>query len=102
MKKYSDEEVNAMLAESREASKHSRKLGKVMEIVANHCLQQLKHFQARGQLTTWRKAHGYNRDDRWMHGPRPLSPEEITSNLWSEVNALKDANSMSRQRSGIL
>ena len=34
MKKYSDEALKAMLAESREASKHSLKLGRVMEIVA--------------------------------------------------------------------
>ena len=52
MKKYSDEELKAVLAESREASKHSWKLGRVMEIVAYHRLQQLKHFQAREQLAT--------------------------------------------------
>ena len=37
-----DEEMKAMLAESREAFRHSRKLGRVMEIVADHHLQQLK------------------------------------------------------------
>ena len=46
-RKYSDKEMKAMLAESREASKPSRKLGRVMEIVADNRLQQLKHFQAR-------------------------------------------------------
>ena len=71
-----------MLQESREASKHSRKLGRVME---NSRLQQMKHFQARKQLATWRGAHGYDRDDGWMHGTRPLSPKEFTANLWSEV-----------------
>ena len=44
MKKCSDEELKAMLAESREASKHSRTLGREMEIVADRRLQQLKHF----------------------------------------------------------
>ena len=29
-----------------------------------------------------------------MHGTLPLSPEEFTQSLWSEVNALKDAISM--------
>ena len=47
-----DEEMKAMLAKSREASKHSRKLGRVMETVLDHRLQQLKHFQARKQLAT--------------------------------------------------
>ena len=98
LKKYSDEELKAMLAESREASKHSRKLGRVMEIVADHRLQQLKHFRAREQLATWRRAHGYDRHDSWIHVTCPLSPEESTANLWSEVNALKDAISMPGQK----
>ena len=34
MRKYSDEELKARLEKSREASKHSRKLGRVMETVA--------------------------------------------------------------------
>ena len=33
-----------------------------------------------------------------MHGTRPLSPEEFTQNLWSELNTLKDAISMPRQK----
>ena len=44
MRKYSDDELKAMLEESREASQHSRKLGRVMGIVADHRLLQLKHF----------------------------------------------------------
>ena len=87
-----------MLQESREASKHSPKLGRVMEVVADPRLQQMKHFQAREQLATWRGAHGYDRDDGWMHGTRPLSPKEFTANLLSEVNALKYAISMPRQK----
>ena len=75
IRKCSEEELKTMLEESREASKHLRKLGRVMEIVADHRLQQLKYFQAREQLATWRRAHGYDRDDKWMHGTRPLSPE---------------------------
>ena len=71
MRKYSDEELKTMVEESREASKHSRKLGRVMGIVADHRLHQLKHFQARGQLATWKRTHGYNRDDSWMNGTRP-------------------------------
>ena len=38
-RKYSDEELKAKLEESREASKHSRRLGRVIEIVAGHRLQ---------------------------------------------------------------
>ena len=52
MRKYSDEELKTMVEESRKASKHLRKLGRVMGIVADHRLQQLKHFQVREQLAT--------------------------------------------------
>ena len=97
-RKYSDEELKTMLTESREASKHSRKLGRVMEIVGDHRLQQLKHFHAREQLAPWRRAHGYDREDSWMDGTRPLSSKEFTANLWSEGNTLKDAISMPRQK----
>ena len=79
--KYSDEELKTMLEESREVSKHSRKLGKVMETVAAHCLEGLQYFQAMEQLATWRRTHGYDRDDSWMHDTRPLSPQEFTASL---------------------
>ena len=41
IRKYSDEELTTMLDEAREASKHSRKLGRIMGIVAAH---RLKHM----------------------------------------------------------
>ena len=75
MKKYSNDELKEMLEESREASKHSRKLGRVMGIVADRRLQQLQYFQAREQLATWRRTHGYDRDDSWMHGTLLLPPQ---------------------------
>ena len=46
MRKYSDDELKAMLEESREASKHLRKLGRAMAIVAAYRLKELQHFQA--------------------------------------------------------
>ena len=39
IRKCSDEELKTMLDEDREAFKHSRKLGRVMGIVAAHRLQ---------------------------------------------------------------
>ena len=84
-----------MLEESREASKHLRKLGRVMGIIADHRLQQLQHFQAVEQLATWRKTYGYDREDSWMHGTLPLSPQEFTASLWFDLQELNDAISMS-------
>ena len=40
IRKCSDGELETMLDEAREASKHSHKLGRVMGIVAAHRLQQ--------------------------------------------------------------
>ena len=83
---YSEEEIFAVLNESEQARKHRQKLAKVTETV---------YFQARVQLATWTRTHGYDRDDSWMHGALPLSPEEFTASLWSNLQELKDAISMS-------
>ena len=40
--KCSDEELKTMLDEAREASKHLRKLGRVMEIVAAYRLKKIR------------------------------------------------------------
>ena len=39
-------------------------------------------------------------EDNWFHGPRslPPPPEEFAADLWSEVNTLKDAISMPREK----
>ena len=91
----SEDEISAVLAESEQERKRLRKLGKVMETVAAYRLKELQHFQAMEKLATSRRTYGYDRDDSWMHGTRPLAPEESTASLWEEVNALKGAISMS-------
>ena len=92
---YSEEEMSVVLAEPEQERKRLRKLGKVMETVAAYRLKELQHFQAMEQLAIWRRTHGYDRDDSWMHGTRPLSPQESTASLWSDVQELKHAISMS-------
>ena len=71
-RKYSDEELTTMLAEAGEASKHARKLGRVMGVVAAHRIKNMKEFLAYQQLATWRRENS----------------------LWAEVDALKEAISM--------
>ena len=39
--------------------------------------------------------HGYDRNDSWMHGTLPLSPQEFTASLWSDLQELRDAVLMS-------
>ena len=91
---YSKKEISAVLSESEQARKHRQKLAKVTETVAPYRLREMKNFQAREQLATWRRTRGFDRDDSWVHGTLPLSPKEPTQSLWSEVNALKYAISM--------
>ena len=59
--KRSDEELKTMLDEARKASKHSRKLGRVVGIVAAHRLQQMKDFLTFEKLATWKRMNGFDR-----------------------------------------
>ena len=61
IRKYSDEELTTMLDEAREASKHARKLGKVMGIVTAHRIKQMKEFLAYKELAIWRRENGFDR-----------------------------------------
>ena len=60
-RKYSDEELTTMLAEAGEASKHARKRGRVMGIVAAHRLKQMKEILLYNELAIWRRENGFDR-----------------------------------------
>ena len=95
---YSEEEISAVLGESEQARKHRQKLARVTETVAAYRLREMKHLQAVEELATWRRAYDYDRitadDNQWASRPLPLTPEQFTQSLWSELNALRDATSM--------
>ena len=99
IRKYSDEELTTMLAEAGEASKHARKLGRVMGVVAAHRIKDVKEFLAYQQLATWRRENGFDRVEAVLgdHRSLPPTPEQYYAGLWLEVNALKDAISMPLQ-----
>ena len=96
---YSEEKISAVLAKSREARKHLRKLGRVMKTVAAHRLKELKHLQAVDKLASCRRTYGFDRladgDDSWVRRPLPPTPEQFTASLWSDLKELKDAILMS-------
>ena len=89
-RKYSDEELTTMLAEAVEASKHARKRGRVMGIVAAHRLEQMKEILLYEELAIWRRANGFDRVEA-DHRSLPPTPEQYYASLWAEVDALKEA-----------
>ena len=102
---YSKDEIFAALNESEQARKRRLLLTKVTETVAAYSLREMKDLQAREQLAACRRLNGFDRvadgEDNWFfHGFRllPPTPEEYTKSLWLEMNALKDAISMPRQK----
>ena len=97
LRKYSDEELTAMLVEAVEASKHARKRGRVMGIVAAHRLKQMRTLLMYEELATWRRDNGFDRVEDVDHRSLPPTPEQYYAGLWLEVNALKDAISMPLQ-----
>ena len=96
-RKYSDEELTTMLVEAVEASKHARKRGRVMGIVAAHRLKQMRTLLMYEELATWRRDNGFDRVEDVDHRSLPPTPEQYYAGLWLEVNALKDAISMPLQ-----
>ena len=78
IRKYSDEELKTMLDEAREASKQSRKLGRVMGIVTAPRLKKIREFLAYQELATWRRMNGFDRvvegETNWFPGHRSLPP----------------------------
>ena len=100
IRKCSDEELKTMLDDAREASKYSRKLGRVLGIVAARRLQQMKDLLTFEKLATWTRMNDFDRvadgEDNWFHGPHslPPTPEEFIESLWCKVNELKNAISM--------
>ena len=101
---YSEDEIFAILNETEQDRKRRQILTKVTETVAAYRLREMEDLQALEKLVTWRRMNGFDRvpdgEDNWFHGPRllPPTPQEFTESLWSEVNALKDATSMPRQK----
>ena len=101
---YSKDEMFAVLVESEQDGKRRPILKKVTETVAAYRLKQMKDLQALEKLATWRRMNGFDRvvdgEDNWFHGRRllPPTPQQETESSWSEVNTLKDAISMTRQK----
>ena len=97
--KFTECDVSAMIAESREAWKRLQKLGMLRKIVVTHRLKELRHLRAVEKVVTWRRSYGFDRCDvrneQWVHDPLPPALEQTTANMWAEVNTLKKVISIS-------
>ena len=101
MKKgYKQDKVLAVLFESEQNRKRRRMQAIVSETVDAHRLQKMRDLLAFEKLATWRRMNGFDRvvegEENWFHGHRllPLTPEQYTASLKSEVQKLKNAISM--------
>ena len=107
-KDYTQDEIFGVIFESERERKRRRMQAIMIETVAAHRLKKIRGFLAYQELATWRRMNGFDRvadgEDNWFHGPRslPPTPEKFTADLWCEVNALKDAISMPRQKASNL
>ena len=93
-------EVFDVLYESEEEKERRRVSAIVTKAVDAIRLENVREFLAYQQLATWRRMNGFDRvangEKKWFGGHRslPLTPEQYTASLWSEVDALKEAISM--------
>ena len=103
-KGYTEEEILAVLVESEKDRKRRRMLAIVTKTVYSHCLQKMRDLLTFEKLATWRRMNGFDRvasgEENWVHGPRslPSTPEEYTASLRSDLQELKDAIWMPRQK----
>ena len=109
MKKgYTQDEIFAVIFESERERKRRRVQAIVIEIAVAQRLEKIREFLAYQELATWRRMNGFDRvadgENNWFHGSRslPPTPEKFAADLWCEVNALKDAISMPRQKASNL
>ena len=97
-KGYAQDEIVAVIFESEQDRKRRRMQAIVIGTVGAHRLKRMKELLTFEKLATWRRINGFDRtaadDNLWASRQLPLMPEQFTQNLWSEVNALKDAISM--------
>ena len=99
-KVYTKKEVLDVLFESEEEKERRRISAMVTKAVDAIRLENVREFLAYQQLATWRRMNGFDRvandEKKWLgdHRSLPLTPEQYTATLWSEVDALKEAISM--------
>ena len=97
---YPQEEVFKVLFESEQDRKRRRMQAIITETVDAQRLRKMRDLLVFEKLATWRRMNGFDRvvegEQNWFHGHRshPLTPEQYTASLRSDLQKLKDAISM--------
>ena len=102
-KGYSQEEIFAVLFESEKDKNPRQMLAIVTKTVDAHRLQKMRDLLTFEKLATWRRMNGFDRvmdgEDNWFHAHLlPPTPQEFCASLKAELQKLKDAISMPRQK----
>ena len=99
-KGYTQEEVFDVVFESEQDRNCRRMQAIVTESVDANRLRKVRDLLAFEKLATWRRMNGFDRvvegEENWFHGHRslPLTPEQYTASLRSELQNLKNAISI--------
>ena len=102
-KGYTQEEIFAVLFESEKDKKGRRMQAIVTETVDAHRLRKRRDLIAFEKLVTFRRMDGFDQvgdgKDKWFHARSlPPTPQEFSASLRSELQKLKDAISLPRQK----
>ena len=99
-KGYTQDEVFAVLFESEKVKKRRQMLVIVTRTVDVHHLQKMRELLTYETLATFRRMNGFDRvvdrEDDWRS--LPPKPQEYSASLRFELQKLKDAISMPRQK----
>ena len=102
-KGYTQEEVFAVLFESEKEKTRRQMLAIVTKTVDAHRLQNMRDLLTFEKLATFRRMNGFDQvmdgEDNWFHAHfLPPTPQELCASLRFELQKLKDAISMPRQK----
>ena len=99
-KRYIQDEVFAVLFESEKEKKRRQMLAIVTKTVDAHRLQKMRELLTYEKLATFGRMNGFDphvgREDDWRS--LPPTPQEYNASLRYELQKLKDAISMPRQK----
>ena len=95
-KRYTQDEVLAVLFESEQDRKRRRMQAIVTETVDAHRLEKMRELLPYEKLATFRRMNGFDRDSDHVYDWRslPPTPQEFCASIRLQLQKVKDAISM--------